>query len=133
MPYLYSERLLSKINESEGTMHFLIKNAHRQDLKVVLRNGSAKSVQADFALIADTYLSEHFDISFNPNIVHYPAGGLATLGLIIRRISVKALPKPPQNTMRCLIIARIKNCSAKFTFKCEFQWPVEGFSSECFE
>lgn len=97
---------------------------------MVLRNGSDKSVQADFALLADSYMSDHFDVMFSPSIVTYPAGGLATLSLVVRSNSTVPLPNRRQTLMRCLLVARVKNSSAKFTFKCEFELPSSNSSAE---
>jgi hypothetical protein len=76
-------------------------------------------------VIKDNYMMEHFDISFNPSVVAYQAGGQSTLGLIVRAVSSQSPPPPPENTMRCLLVAKVKNCSAKFTFKCEFRFMTD--------
>lgn len=126
LPNLCSERSLSTRNKDEGVLHFLIKNPRRQDLKVVLKNKSEKLVQADFVIMKDNYMAEHFEVMFNPSVVIYQAGSHSTLGLIIRAATGREIPAPPNNIMRCLLVAKIKNCSAKFTFKCEFRFMAEG-------
>jgi hypothetical protein len=126
LPNLCSDRALATGPSSDAVLHFLVKNVRRQDLKVVLKNKADKLVQADFLVVKDSYMLEHFDVLFNPSVVVYQAGMQATLGMIIRSSSSQTPPPAPDNIMRCLLVARIKNSSAKFTFKCEFRFMPEG-------
>lgn len=134
IPSLGSDRLLLKQGDLDGTLHFLIKNKKRQDLKVVLRNNSHRVFQAEFTSIADQYMGEHYELAFSPAVVNYPAFGLATLGLIVKSVTDDPNLASPQATMRCLLVAKVRNSSIKFTFRCEFQFVKPGYeSSSCFE
>ena len=104
-----------------GVLYFLLKLERKQDFKVVLKSASAKPCLVEFDLLKDAYLDSCYDMRVNPPAVAFPAHGAATAVLTVR-----GLPggEPRPAAMRCLLVAKLKNSSAKFTFPCVFTYPL---------
>lgn len=127
IPSLCSDRLLTKAGDPAGTLYFLLKNPKKTDLKLVLRNRSSKVIQAEFEVIKDKLMAEHFDVLVYPSIMTYQINSLATVQLIIK---AKGTSIPVFQEMRCVVVSKLKNSSVKFGHPCVIRVPSGDSSSE---
>ena len=77
---------------------------------------------AEFLILQDSYSTNKFDIFITPQVQSYPAGGAATVIMTVKTRNFLQNPNQPLS-FNCLISAKIRNCSARFTFPCTFKLP----------
>ena len=142
MPCLISERLLGTSSVSLPFLHYFLKNPKRQDFKVTLRNKSRRMIAVDFMVLKNAELEEDYEVFIHPQTVTYSAGATYTTTMIFKQKTkgakdkskdkkgkvdekkvkveekvVKVDPKKPRpSEYRVVILAKVKNSSAIFSF-----------------
>ena len=78
-------------------------------------------------MVKDPFMTKHYDVIVYPSLMNYQPGGLATVQLIVKS---KGLTIPPFQQMRFIVISKLKNSTAKFSYPCIIQQPTGDTGTE---
>lgn len=118
LPSLIAPRQLLDTKNAQSVLpllKFIIKTPKKQDLKIVLKNDGARTVQTELELLVrDETFGQLFEASLSPSILTFAPKGLATAVLTLRSRGTSL--SCDFKELRCLIVAKLRNSSLRFTF-----------------
>lgn len=106
-------------SEPNATLNYLVKSVRKQDFKLILVNKATRTITVDFEVITDEFMKANFDLKVSPGQKVYYPHSIITVAILLSQKPSSRVEKV--ENMRALVVAKLRECSVKFTFPCVFQ------------